>query len=122
MYVYRLINFELLQRTHSLKFLMFSEKGMYIYRLSHKPGKCKSVDGFLEYFNPKKQEECSWNGIIDEIRDIDFIKLPESIQGLFILYNNKNTTEIPYEIKKSLGYYQWKKLLTNYSQDTALKG
>lgn len=122
MYVYRLINFELLQRTHSLKFLMFSEKGMYIYRLSHKPGKCKNVDGFLEYFNPRKQEECSWNGTIKEIRDIDFIKLPDTIQGLFVLYNNKNTTEIPYEIKKSLGYYRWKKLLTNYSQDTALKG
>lgn len=122
MYIYRLINFELLQKTHGLRFLMFSEKGIYIHCISYMPGQRKNVKAFLEYFTPKNHKEHSWNGIIKEIRDVDFTKLPEAIQGLFILYNNKSVIEIMHEIKKCLTYYQWKKFLNNYSQNTTLKG
>ena len=100
MYIYRLDNFI------EKESILFSEKGQIILGYG--------------YPNPswvwftKNGTEVYANTAIQEVRSIDFNKLPEDIQGLFLIYKklDKHAIDIPF-IKKSLGYYKWKKFLAN---------
>ncbi len=110
MYIYRLINFK--ENAY-----LFTRNGNLVYDYTRFPALGNNWNNpkagdycniyYFDYKNKKKRNRKARLTLIK----IDFLTIPEEIQGLFCFYRKDINS-----IKNSMSLYKWNQFLTNYGE------